>query len=224
MDGWRVVAAWLASLVALADGTGAQDREYDLRVLPAEHQHMTDPQTGAELTFLTTDPAPDANLYFHERSWLADESMVIFTSQRQGGGLMGYLTGTGELVQITTPSGGVGQATASLDRRSVFAVRGKDVLEISFRIELSADPQTAPSKVRATEHHIATPPFASLNSSLNQSCDGQWLSLGFGGYGAGDAGILIIRVADGATREVCRAGIHPASPATSSGAVPIRTC
>ena len=59
---------------------------------------MTDPQTGAELLFLTTAPENDANLYFHEYSWLADESVILFTSARTNGGLMGYVTaspGTG---------------------------------------------------------------------------------------------------------------------------------
>jgi hypothetical protein len=77
-------------------------------------------------------------------------------------------------------------------------------------MELSPDPKTTRSKVTATEHHICTPPFESLNSSLNQSCDGQWLSLGFGPYAGGnEAGVFIIRVANGETREVCRAGDPP---------------
>jgi len=187
----------------------AQPDVYPLKVLPPEHAHVVDPVTGARLTFITTSPAKDTNLYFHERSWLADGSMVVFISQREDGGLMGYLTATGELVRIATPTGGVGQATASLNRRSVFATRGKDVLELTFHIELSSDPKVSPSKVTAAERHICTPPFPSLNSSLNESCDGQWLSLGFGPYATGDAGIMIIRVSDGQTREVCRAGDPP---------------
>jgi hypothetical protein len=50
---------------------------------------MTDPRTGAELLFLTTSPEKDANLYFHEYSWLADESVILSTSSRAKGGLMG---------------------------------------------------------------------------------------------------------------------------------------
>src|SRR5438874_7732880 len=72
----------------------AAENSYPLEVFPPEHRRMTDPKTGAELLFLTTAPEKDSNLYFHERSWLADESMVLFNSSRPEGGLMGYLPAT----------------------------------------------------------------------------------------------------------------------------------
>jgi hypothetical protein len=66
---------------------------------------MIDPKTGVELLFLTTAPENDANLYFHEHSWLPDESLILFTSPRTNGGLMGYVTTTGELIRFNTPQG-----------------------------------------------------------------------------------------------------------------------
>src|SRR2546421_5268846 len=86
---------------------------YPLEVFPPEHRRMTDPKTGAELLFLTTAPEKDSNLYFHERSWLADESVILFNSSRAKGGLMGYLTATGELLRFNTPQGPLGGATAA---------------------------------------------------------------------------------------------------------------
>ena len=53
-------------------------------------------------------PDADSNLYFHERSWLADESVILFTSKRTNGGLMGYITATGELIRFNSPQGPLG--------------------------------------------------------------------------------------------------------------------
>src|SRR5688572_9276109 len=80
--------AWIANAAATS---------YPLEVFPPEHKRMADPRTSAELLFLTTAPENDSNLYFHEYSWLGDESVILFTSSRAKGGLMGYLTATGEL-------------------------------------------------------------------------------------------------------------------------------
>src|SRR5437867_10089097 len=98
---------------------------YLLEVCPPEHKRMTDPKTGAELLFLTTAPENDANLYFHEYSWLADESLILFTSSRTNGGLMGYATATGELIRFNTPRGPLGAATAAARGNAVLAIRGR---------------------------------------------------------------------------------------------------
>lgn len=45
---------------------------------------MTDPETGAELLLLTTNPADDTNLYYEQRLWLADSSSILFNSARSG--------------------------------------------------------------------------------------------------------------------------------------------
>src|SRR5262252_1266246 len=90
---WFCVANLLCSVRA---GMAAET-SYRLEVLRPEHRRMTDPKTGAELLFLTTNPEKDSNLYFHEFSWLSDESIILFTSTRKNGGLMGYVTATGEL-------------------------------------------------------------------------------------------------------------------------------
>lgn len=179
-------------------------RTYPLEVFPPEHQRMKDPMAGADLLFITTHPARDLNLYFHERSFLADESMVLFTSEREQGGLMGYLFATSELVRIATPEGKVGDATAAKSRNSVFVMRGKQVLELAIRIEPGTNPLKTPSRVFATERVICTlPEHLSRATALNENADGRLLSLGVN-FKEGGVGIITIDVRTGKTREVCR--------------------
>jgi oligogalacturonide lyase len=177
----------------------------ELRVLPAERRLMTDPVTGAELTFLTTHPAHDQSLYYEQRSWLSDSSLVLFNSSRPDGGLMGYLTATGELVRLNTPSGGLGGPTAARNRPSVFAMRGQEVIELALEIHPGA-----PSRVLGRERIIARIPgeWGSPNTALTESCDGVLLAVGVGGRGAGQPGldgrVAIIEIATGKVWEAAR--------------------
>ena len=144
----RGAVSLCASVVVLAVwGSAAAATAYPLEVLPPECKRSTDPQTGAELLFLTTAPENDANLYFHEYSWLADESVILFTSSRAKGGLMGYVTATGELIRFHTPQGALGGATAAVRDNTVIAVRGRSVVEIKLAIQPSNDPAARPSRV-----------------------------------------------------------------------------
>ncbi|HOJ32959.1 MAG TPA: hypothetical protein PKY35_07230 [Candidatus Hydrogenedentes bacterium] len=181
---------------------------FDVPVLPPEHVRVTDEKTGASLVFVTSDPAPDNNLYFHERSWLCDESLLLFTSQRDEGGLMGYIMATGELVRFTTPEGGLGGATADVKRPVFYALRGREVLEVMPKLELSADPAVR-SKVSITVRRIARIPEGHT-TSLNGNCDGTRLSVGI--TSSGDPAvpsIFTIDVTTGETREVCRLSEPP---------------
>ncbi len=175
-------------------------RTYPLELLPPEHQRLKDSVTGADLLFVTTHPARDLNLYFHDRSFLADESMVLFTSDRERGGLMGYLFATGELVRIHTPEGAVGGATAAKSRNSIFVLRGKQVLELALKMKI----QTNPTQVLATERVICTlPDHLSPATALNENADGSLLSLGVN-FREGGVGIITIGVRTGRVRQVCR--------------------
>ncbi len=144
----------LGAVVIVLVGAGrasAGGTSYSLEVLPPESRRMTDPRTGAELLFLTTSPEKDANLYFHEYSWLEDESVILFASSRAKGGLMGYLTATGELIRFNTPQGGLGGATAAARGNAVLAVRGKSIVELRLAIVPSTAPAAHPSRVTAAE-------------------------------------------------------------------------
>ena len=181
-----------------------------LEVLPREDKQWTDPETGTRVTFLTSDPAHDQNLYYEQRSWLADSSLIVFNSQRTNGGLMGYLTATGELVRITSDKGGFSGATCAKSRNSLYACRGAEIVEITLDIQPSRQPECIPSKVSATERVICTlsdvrmPP----NTSLSENSDGTLLSLGVGGRNinslTNDGQVLAIRIDTGEIKEVAR--------------------
>lgn len=191
---------WFTCATALA-GTS-----YPLEVLPPEHQRMTDPKTGAELLFLTTAPAKDANLYFHEYSWLVDESVILFTSSRTNGGLMGYVTATGELIRFNTPQGGLGAATAAAKGNSVLAVRGREIVEVKLNIQPSESPAKRPSRVIATERILCTLPDGAPSAALNPSCDGKFVAVGVTGFKDPQRGPCIFKVnlRSGKFSEVCR--------------------
>jgi hypothetical protein len=167
---------------------------------------MTDPKTGAELLFLTTAPEKDSNLYFHEHSWLADESVILFTSSRPKGGLMGYVTTTGELIRFNTPEGGLGGATAAARENAVLATRGRTIVEIKIKIEPSDTPQLHPSRVTVHERVVYTIPAGSPATALNASCDGKYVALGITGFADKNRGPAICKVdlKTGKFTEVCR--------------------
>ena len=200
-----------AAGVALAVGTAAAATSYPLEVLPPECKRMTDPQTGVELLFLTTAPENDVNLYFHEYSWLADESLILFTSSRPRGGLMGYLSATGELIRFQTPQGPVGGATAAARGNAVFAVRGRTVVEVKLAIQRSSDPAARSSRVTATERVLCTLPDGAPGTALNPSCDGRYVALGVTGFADPKRGPAICKVdlKSGKLSDVCRLPVQP---------------
>jgi hypothetical protein len=196
----------LIVLVLFAAAFRVAAASYPLEVLAPEHQRMTDSQTGADLLFLTTAPELDSNLYFHEHSWLADESVILFTSSRPNGGLMGYVTATGELIRLHTPQGGLGAATAAAKGNAVFAMRGREVVEIKLVIQPPESPATGRSRVTATERVLCTLSDGSPSTALNPSCDGKYLALGVTGFANPSRGpaILKINIKSGKLTEVCR--------------------
>lgn len=175
----RVAALMFSLAVAAALGGHAASTEYDLPVLPPESRVMADPSTGTELLFLTTDAATDQALYYEQRSWLADGSMILFMSSRKEGGLMGYLTKSGHLVRIVTPSGGLGGATAARKGARLYACRGRDVVELSLRVR--GVQGSATPIVSARERLLATlPDDARPVTALTENADGSLVALGVG--------------------------------------------
>lgn len=197
-----VLLGFLASGAA-PDPPSEAVQNYELLVLPAEHEHVEDEVTGAQLTYLTTDRAQDTNLYFHERSWLSDESIILFTSRREQGGLMGYLVETGELIRFATPEGGLGGATADAVRPVFYAVRGRTVLELAPHVETSNDPAVR-SRATMSARTLCELPEGH-RTSLNGNCDGTRLAIGIQGPATNEQpAILMIDVSTGEYEEVCR--------------------
>ncbi len=199
------IAMGVLILIASNAALAAASAPYALEVFPSEAKQETDSGTNAQLTYLTTDPASDTNLYFHERSWSSDSSFIIFYSAREKGGLMGYIVATGELFRIDTPTGPVGAATAALKKNSVFALRGDDALELQIAIALAKDPKRERSQVTATERSICTVPACTGSTALNENSDGTKLSIGRAGTPGSDLPlILVIDEQSGAMKEACR--------------------
>ncbi|MCL4788785.1 MAG: hypothetical protein KJ070_18655 [Verrucomicrobia bacterium] len=195
----------VAKLVILTCSAFGRGDSYPLEVLPPEHRRVTDPKTRVELLFLTTAPEKDVNLYFHEHSWLADESVILFTSARTNGGLMGYVTATGDLIRFHSPRGGFGGATAAARGNSVLAVRGREIVEIKLAIRPAASFKGR-SSVTATERVLWVLPDGSPSTALNPSCDGKYAALGVARFSDPSRGPTIYKVnlRSGALSEVCR--------------------
>ncbi len=179
---------------------------FAIPVLPVERYIETDADTGATLTYLSSNPANDQNLYFHERSWTADGAVVLFVSDRPEGGLMGYLTATGELLPLGHALGGISGATAAIAGCGFYGIRGNDVIEVTLTIS-PAEPGTSDSyTVEASVRVLTTLPDATHSTSLNENCAGSLLSIGREGGDSGTTPVIYtINIASGALTEVCRA-------------------
>ncbi len=68
---------------------------------PSEKKEITDPVTGARLTFLTSTPAGDSKIYQTHNQWTADGKWVIFRSNRVKGEAMAVNEKTGVIVQVS---------------------------------------------------------------------------------------------------------------------------
>lgn len=191
----------IATLSAMADPV--LSREYSLPVFPREDSFQKDSETGAELLFLTKGEYKDTNLYFHQRSWLADGSIILFFSSRDKGGLMGYIVETGELVQITAADGQKLHApTAAVNRNSVFAMAGDRVLEIDLSLSIRAKKDAKHAKVTAHERCLCT--IRGIDVYLNESCDGRYLAAGGAAIeGASKPSLVLIDEATGQWERLC---------------------
>ena len=161
---------------------------------------MKDPPTGVDLLFVTTGPTRDLVLYLHQRSWLADESMLLFQSLRPEYELRGYLVATGELVHLTTPRGGIYGGTCARFRNSIFAYRGREVLELALTVEPSTDPAKAPSRVTATERVIAALPENPIHF-VTENADSTLLGCEYR-TAQGQNGMLVVEIAAGEIRDL----------------------
>ncbi|MFM1851523.1 MAG: hypothetical protein RIS54_1207 [Verrucomicrobiota bacterium] len=68
---------------------------------PSEKRLVIDPVTGAELTFLTSEPRGDSKIYQTHHQWTADGQWVVFRSNRVRGQAMAVNEQTGDIVQVT---------------------------------------------------------------------------------------------------------------------------
>ena len=185
----------------------AEESVFDVPILPAEAKQIQDPETGVSLLFLTTHPSDDQNLYYEQRSWLADDSVILFHSSRTNGGLMGYVAKSGELLRLASPRGAYTGSTGANLKNSFYALRGNQVVEVFLSLEMGAKGLL---RAAASERIIATLPEELMppTTALSENADGTWLALGVGGRGSSnpgrDARVLAINTTTGETRTVHR--------------------
>ena len=87
----------LASLFAFAPAAFAQIG----RRFSSEKKIVTDPVTGAPLSFLTSSPVGDSKIYPTHPQWTADGKWLIFRSRRVPGQAFAVHEETGDIVQVT---------------------------------------------------------------------------------------------------------------------------
>lgn len=195
-----VLALLLASSAMAAPSLS---KEYPLPVFPREDTVQKDAETGAGLLFLTNAKYKDTNFYFHQRSWLADSSMIFLFSSREKGGVMGYVVETGELAQITAADGTkLHNPTAALKRNSLFAMAGDRVLEIQLTISIKERKGVKHAKVTARERDLCS--IKGIDVYLNENSSGRYLAAaGASVEGAAKPGLILIDEESGAWERLC---------------------
>ncbi len=167
-----ILGAVGVALLFLGQVSVAQEaRSWECQILPSEALVTKDSVSGAEVVFVTTDPAADVNLYFHQRSWLSDGSMLLFMSNRFGRQeLFGYIEATRELVRLTRPKDEPPRfPTASIKGNGIYLVKGGAVY--LWQVDLRLKPRTA---VRVTERKVAD--LGRSTTELTESCDSRYLA------------------------------------------------
>lgn len=164
-----LLVVWAPLQLLAADGAA-----WPCRVLPAERETTTDPASGAKVTFVTTAPSNDRNLYFINRSWLSDGSVLLFYSNRTGREeLFGYLESSGHLLALTPPGEpSISGATCSHAGNRIYGIRAGVI--VSWTLDVQAG-EAVSATVR--EREIARlPAGVAVLSTLTESRDGKWLA------------------------------------------------
>lgn len=188
----------LLLLAILANRSLAQT-SWDGAIFPPEHETIIDTTSGAKIIFITNHPATDNNFYFHDRCWLADESLLLFNSDRTGRSeIWGYLIQTGELVRLNRPDAApAGRAVAAKSGNQVYVVENGAVW--CWKIVIETTPKT---RVNISGRKICSlPKIETYLGGLTENADGTWLALAYRNP-AGRSIVQIINPANGATEIV----------------------
>ncbi|MEP0844901.1 MAG: PD40 domain-containing protein [Phycisphaerae bacterium] len=197
--GMAMAVTWAVS----APSAWAQEQRWSCRVLPAEHEVLVEPDTGAKVVFATTHPGTDRNLYFHDRSWLSDGSLAVFYSDRGGRQtLYGYAEATGNLVELI-PEGQPPAGSVTCSRRGNRIYGVCDGAACAWAVACRFEPEL---RVEVRRRRIADlPRNGGLTSSLNENADGRLLSVSFVDADApGVYHIAVIEVQTGRITPVAR--------------------
>ncbi len=155
-------------------------QSWSCQTYPSESRTIIDAHTGVPVQFVTTHSGNDTNLYFHTQSWLANESMLIFMSDREGKQeAFGYILQTGELIRLATGDNKQSSGfLAAKKEKSIFLTKEDGVYE--WKIDLTFKKKAGKSKsaVSVSEHKIGDfPPNVKPGGALNENLDCTKLAL-----------------------------------------------
>ncbi|RJP18653.1 MAG: hypothetical protein C4527_28720 [Candidatus Omnitrophota bacterium] len=179
MVGWKIGIVFVSMIIAVSAFTNSSI-SWQCPVQSAEWEKTVDPETGANVIFITTHPADDNNLYFHDRSWLEDESMVIFTSNRNGKTEpFGFIEKTGEIVRLNPPDfPSTAGFTAGKRNSCLYLTKADGVYEWQIGRKPVTEAVRQESRVRINERMISRfPENVYPCGSLNENADATRLSL-----------------------------------------------
>jgi oligogalacturonide lyase len=173
----RSVFSQLAVIILLLMSLKANSSIWDCEILPAERKQETDPMTGIEVTYITTNKSNDTNLYFHDRCWLMDGNIMIFNSDRTGRNeIFGYIVSTGELIRFNREADEVAKfPLASRNGHDMYVAKGNAIY-----VWTMAYTQEPESSVQVTERKLCDYPDGSTQlHGLNENADGTLVSYGY---------------------------------------------
>ncbi|TFG99216.1 MAG: hypothetical protein E4H13_09110 [Calditrichales bacterium] len=177
-------------------------KEWQCEVYPPEHLLTNDAQTGAQLRYITTHPGKDVNLYFDLNCWTADQSLLVFYSDRSGRQeLFGYLPQSGEIVRLQPDDQSPAyNATVDYQSQDLYVVRDNCAYQWHVEIHLSAQ-TSQPSEVRIRERKItAAPDSTTFFMGFTESADGRYLSAGLNHTGSEQQDIIALDIESGDMR------------------------
>ena len=170
-----LIAGMLVLLFATTPGIATDT--WECKILPSENRVTIDPVSNAKIVFITSHESDDTNLYFHDRSWLFNDRLVIFNSNRFGNTeIFGYVLKTGELVRLDEPGKSPAHSPLAASCGDViYVVRGSAIFQ--WKLTLAEGNGT---KLSVTEKKICDfPPGSKQFSGLNENANGSLISFGY---------------------------------------------
>jgi hypothetical protein len=139
---------------------------WDCKILPTEREVYIDTESGRSMTFITTHESEDINLYFHDRSWLPDGDIALFTSDRTGRReIYGYFEGSGEIIAFNPDDQEAAfNPVASRFRNEMFVFWNHGVYIWKILIEAGTVKVNAIKLTELPENAI---PISSINENSN---------------------------------------------------------
>ncbi len=177
--------------------------ERECPILPSEAEVIIDPTSEAKVIFVTNHLSEESNLYFHQGSWLADGSLLVFWSERSGKRkLYGFLESTGELVQLQEDNTSIlYDPSCSRFKNSIYLVMPDGFHE--WKVTVSPASGEAASQVAIEDRLFAPLPedWEGI-AGITENSDGNAIVAGFNSKGPAASRIILVDTRSGEIREV----------------------